>query len=154
MFTLSKNKELDAPPGKAGWPWTNESSRLNMAVSKSQSWPRLSIVTLSYNQGRFIEAAIRSVLLQRYPNLEYIVIDGGSTDGSVEIIEQYAESWPTGLPSPTGDPQLGLTKDSSGQRERFLASSTQMTSSFPVVSTEWQLFSARTHQRTLFMAMA
>ncbi len=121
---------------------------------RSLPWPRLSIVTLSYNQGRFIEAAIRSVLLQRYPNLEYIVIDGGSTDGSVEIIEQYAESWPTGLPSPTGDPQLGLTKDSSGQRERFLASSTQMTSSFPVVSTEWQLFSARTHQRTLFMAMA
>lgn len=55
-------------------------------------WPRISIVTPSYNQGRFIEETIRSVLLQGHPDLEYIVMDGGSRDGSVAIIRKY-EPW-------------------------------------------------------------
>lgn len=55
----------------------------------SVDWPKLSIVTPTLNHGRFLEATIQSVLSQEYPNLEYIVIDGGSSDESVEILEKY-----------------------------------------------------------------
>lgn len=87
--------ELPPPPdGRTGWPWTVETPRLPPARPDGSPWPRISVVTPSYNQGQFIEEAIRSILLQGYPDLEYIVIDGGSTDQSVEIIKKY-EPWLT-----------------------------------------------------------
>src|SRR5262245_39003268 len=81
-----------APPGMTGWPWTVETPRLPALRADGTPWPRISIVTPSLNQGQFIEETIRSVLLQGYPDLEYIVIDGGSNDASAAIIRKY-EPW-------------------------------------------------------------
>ena len=58
--------------------------------------PKLTVITPSYNQAEFIERTLRSVLDQGYENLEYIVIDGASTDGSAGIIERYATDLPGG----------------------------------------------------------
>ena len=57
-------------------------------------WPAISLVTPSFNQGQFIEETLRSVLLQGYPRLELVVIDGGSRDNTVEILRKY-EPWLT-----------------------------------------------------------
>ncbi|MEI6429390.1 MAG: glycosyltransferase family 2 protein [Pseudanabaena sp. ELA607] len=90
-----KLNELPPPPeGKTGFPWTEESTYLPSATPDGSEWPKISIVTPNYNYGDFIEETIRSVLLQGYPNLEYIIIDGGSTDNSLDIIKKY-EPWLT-----------------------------------------------------------
>jgi glycosyltransferase involved in cell wall biosynthesis len=88
---MASLEQLPAPPpGKTGWPWTEATPPLPAEPAYGVPWPRITVVTPSFNQGKFIEKTLRSVLLQGYPNLEYIVMDGGSQDNSVEIIQKYA----------------------------------------------------------------
>ena len=73
-------------------PLPNErSNQFSDAMPDGAPWPSISIVTPSFNQGQYIEEAIRSVLLQGYPNLEYVIMDGNSKDGSSDIIRKYEQ---------------------------------------------------------------
>lgn len=89
---MSLLAQLPQVGSKKGWAWTKE---VDPRIYDTQKhWPKISIVTPSYNQGVFLEETIRSILLQNYPNLEYIVMDGGSTDDSVKILKKY-DKWIT-----------------------------------------------------------
>ncbi len=71
------------------WPWVEPNGDYSSVYSTATEWPKISIVTPNYNYAALLEATLRSVVRQKYPNLEYIVIDDGSDDNSVEVIRKY-----------------------------------------------------------------
>ncbi len=73
-------------------------------------YPKISLVTISYNQEEFLNQTMRSVLDQNYPNLEYVVIDGGSKDRSVEVIKKYADRLAYWVSEPDKGPTEALNK--------------------------------------------
>jgi glycosyltransferase involved in cell wall biosynthesis len=81
-----------------------------MRIGADLNWPRISVVMPSFNQARYLGEALQSVVGQGYPNLELIVIDGGSTDGSVEVIKRYEEHIAYWVSEPDGGQTRGLIK--------------------------------------------
>jgi GT2 family glycosyltransferase len=71
------------------WPSRAQPMRIPPRMPSGRLWPKISVVTVTLNQANFLEDTLRSVLMQGYPNLEYIVLDGQSTDRTPEIIARY-----------------------------------------------------------------
>ena len=103
--------ELPPPPnGCTGWPWTEESARIGPLPRATTPSPKITVITPSFNQRSFVEATLRSVLLQGYHNLEYLVLDGGSTDGTVDIIKKYARWLDYWVSEPDGGQSAAINR--------------------------------------------
>ncbi len=90
QLQTSKKHQKPIPPSLVqgeGWPW----GEFKPSSSRNQStqWPKISIVTPCFKSADYLERTIRSILLQGYENLEYIVLDGGSKDETVDILQYY-----------------------------------------------------------------
>lgn len=87
---------------------------------ENSKWPRITVVTPSYNQGKFLEETILSVINQDYPNLEYFIIDGGSTDNSIDIIKKYGDKIDWWVSEPDQGQSDAISKGFKRARGRIL----------------------------------
>ncbi|UOQ67216.1 glycosyltransferase family 2 protein [Hymenobacter volaticus] len=81
-------------PDTRNWPWLLKSGLTPINHISDERYPKISIITPSYNQGQYLEETIHSVILQNYPNYELLIIDAGSTDTTLDVIRKY-EPWIT-----------------------------------------------------------
>jgi cellulose synthase/poly-beta-1,6-N-acetylglucosamine synthase-like glycosyltransferase len=89
--------ELPTPPqGKSGWPWTEASPAAAETLPDGSPWPKISVVTPSYQQGQFLEETLRSVLLQGYSNLEYFVKTEVKAMPSIKVSQNQPASFGDG----------------------------------------------------------
>lgn len=95
--------------GRGAWPWGGWEV-LPARMPGGREWPRISVVTPSLNQGAFIEETLRSVRGQGYPNVEHIVIDGGSTDATMEIVGRYRDGLAHVVSEPDGGQSAAINK--------------------------------------------
>jgi len=91
LWKKHADEQTDNKPLQSTMNIRNLIDKLKKDATFINSLPKISIITPSFNQGEFLEDCVVSVLEQSYPNLEYIIMDGGSTDGSVEIIKKYED---------------------------------------------------------------
>lgn len=92
------------------WPFVPSSVSYPKTLPDGSPWPKISIVTPTYNQGKFIEETVNSVLNQGYPNLEYIVVDGGSTDETCAVLAEYESGIDTLISEPDGGQSDAINK--------------------------------------------
>jgi glycosyltransferase involved in cell wall biosynthesis len=95
--------------------------RRYLAARAPDPAPRISIVTPSFNQGPYIERTIRSVIEQNYPNLQYVVQDGGSTDGTLEVLERYGPRLARVTSGPDGGQADAINRGFAGSSGEIMA---------------------------------
>ncbi|MFI4915986.1 MAG: glycosyltransferase [Phycisphaerales bacterium JB060] len=89
---LAPRRENRRLRGLSRWPWVaTEVEPLPPTMPDGSPWPKITIVTPTFNQGHFIEETILSIIRQGYPNLEHILMDGKSTDHTMEVVEKYRD---------------------------------------------------------------
>jgi tetratricopeptide (TPR) repeat protein/glycosyltransferase involved in cell wall biosynthesis len=108
---LNKESTTEEYDDSARWPYVKvDTYEAPPTLPDGSPWPKISIVTPSYNQGEFIEETILSVIKQNYPQVEYILIDGGSTDNTLEIVDRYRQYFSYVVSEADGGQSAALNK--------------------------------------------
>ena len=118
--TSSSDPDIHGVGNPRAWPWAAPAFEWPATLPGGAAWPRICLVTPSFNQGQFIERTILSVLNQGYPNLEYVVMDGGSTDETSGILERYRGQIGTIVSQPDRGQSDAINKGFSGGTAEIL----------------------------------